>query len=62
MLLWHILVPEVMYYTATAQFPLAFLQCRYSVPDPFVTQVRPPFPMRLKPTFPFTAVLLDCGG
>lgn len=62
MLLWHILVPDVMYYTATAQFPLGVLQCRFSVLDPFVKQVRPPIPMRLKPAFPFTAVSLDCGG
>lgn len=62
-LLWHILVPEVMYYTATVGFPLgAPLQCLYSFLDPFVKHVRPPLPMRLKPTFPFTHVLLDCDG
>jgi len=61
MLLWQILVPKVMYCTATAQCPLGVLQRRYSVLDLSVKQVRPPFPVRLKPTFPFTAVSLDCG-
>jgi len=47
--------------TATAQFPLGVLQCHYSVLDPFVKQVRLQFPKMLKPIFPFSAVLLDCG-
>jgi hypothetical protein len=63
MLLWHTWVPKVMPYTVTIEFPLsALLQCLYSVLNPFVKQVRSPFPMTLKLTFQFTADWLDCSG